>query len=229
MRAPSTAAGLRITTTLDLDDQQAAEAAVAQVLNQPDDPQAALVALDKSGAIRAYVGGRDYNALQVDLARGQQGGGSGRQAGSTFKPFVLAADAESGGTVKQIFPAPARDHAACAVRSVDGVELRQRGVRRRRSRRGHRALHQHRVRPARPASRPGQGCARSPTPPASRPTCPAEPSITLGAGDVSPLELADAYLTFARDGRARRAVRHRQGRDRRRSRLVRGHPRCRRR
>ena len=29
---------------------------------------------------------------------------------------------------------------------------------------------------------------------------PAEPSITLGAGDVSPLELADAYLTFARDG-----------------------------
>ena len=45
--------GLRITTTLDLDDQQAAEAAVAQVLNQPDDPQAALVALDRSGAIRA--------------------------------------------------------------------------------------------------------------------------------------------------------------------------------
>ena len=29
---------------------------------------------------------------------------------------------------------------------------------------------------------------------------PVEPSITLGAGDVSPLELADAYLTFARDG-----------------------------
>ncbi len=100
--------GLQITTTLDLDDQQAADTAVAQVLNQPDDPQAAVVALDKSGAIRAYVGGRDYNTLKVDLARGQQGGGSGRQAGSTFKPFVLAADAEQGKSVKQVFPAPAQ-------------------------------------------------------------------------------------------------------------------------
>ena len=104
--------GLRITTTLDLDDQQAAEAAVAQVLNQPDDPQAALVALDKSGAIRAYVGGRDYNALQVDLARGQQGGGSGRQAGSTFKPFVLAANAEAGRHGEADLPGARADHAA---------------------------------------------------------------------------------------------------------------------
>ena len=66
----------------------AAEDAIALVLNQPDDPQAALVALDKSGAIRAYVGGRDYSTLKVDLARGKEGGGGGRQAGSTFKPFV---------------------------------------------------------------------------------------------------------------------------------------------
>src|SRR5204863_1001605 len=99
--------GLKITTTLDLDDQKAAEDAIAKTLTSPDDPQAALVALDRSGAIRAYVGGRDYNALKVDLARGQQGGGSGRQAGSTFKPFVLAANAEQDKTVKQVFPAPA--------------------------------------------------------------------------------------------------------------------------
>src|SRR3954468_3022864 len=99
--------GLKITTTLDLDDQKAAEDAIAKTLTSPDDPQAALVALDRSGAIRAYVGGRDYNALKVDLARGKAGGGSGRQAGSTFKPFVLAADAEQGGNMTQRFPAPA--------------------------------------------------------------------------------------------------------------------------
>jgi penicillin-binding protein 1A len=52
--------GLRVVTTLDLDAQTAAEAAVADVLTDPAGPQAALVALDEDGAIRAYVGGRDY-------------------------------------------------------------------------------------------------------------------------------------------------------------------------
>ena len=36
-------------------------------------------------------GSRDYETLKVDLARGADGGGSGRQPGSTFKPFVLQA------------------------------------------------------------------------------------------------------------------------------------------
>ena len=38
----------------------------------------------------AMVGGRDWAASQVNLAVGVEGGGSGRQAGSTFKPIVLA-------------------------------------------------------------------------------------------------------------------------------------------
>jgi len=49
-------------------------------------PQVALVALDpRTGAIRAFVGGRDYGESQLDhvLAR--------RQPGSSFKPFVYAA------------------------------------------------------------------------------------------------------------------------------------------
>ena len=48
--------GLRVVTTLDLDAQRAAEAAVAEVITDPAGPQAALVALDEDGAIRAHVG-----------------------------------------------------------------------------------------------------------------------------------------------------------------------------
>ena len=70
--------------------------------------------MDKSGAIRAYVGGRDYDAVKVDLARGQQGGGTGRQAGSTFKPFVLAANAEQGKNVEAGVPRAAADSPADA-------------------------------------------------------------------------------------------------------------------
>jgi penicillin-binding protein 1A len=191
--------GLRITTTLDLDDQNAADFAVAQVLNQTDDPQAALVALDKSGAIRAYVGGRDYNTLKVDLARGQQGGGSGRQAGSTFKPFVLAADAEQGNSAKQVFRAPAHitlptpsgawqvsnfgDESFGSTDLIDGT------------------VHSINTVYAQLVMQVGPDKAVALAHAAGITSdLPAEPSITLGAGDVSPLEMADAYLTFARDG-----------------------------
>ena len=191
--------GLKITTTLDLDDQKAAEDAIAKTLDAPDDPQAALVALDKSGGIRAYVGGRDYNTLKVDLARGKAGGGSGRQAGSTFKPFVLAANAEQGGTVAQRFPAPAHislptdsgpwdvsnygdeafgdlDLTEATVHSVNTVYA-QLVVQ---------------VGPDKAAKLARAAGITTDVPPVD--------AVTLGAAEVSPLDLADAYLTFARDG-----------------------------
>jgi penicillin-binding protein 1A len=84
--------GLQITTTLDRRMQDAAERAVREVLNRPGDPDAALVAIDpKTGAVKAMVGGRDFAREQFNLA--YQGR---RQAGSAFKPFVLAAALEEG-------------------------------------------------------------------------------------------------------------------------------------
>ncbi len=97
--------GLVVHTTLDLADQRAAEAAVATHLDDPEDPQAAVVGVDRFGAVRAWVGGRDFDALQVDLV--SDAGGGGRQPGSTFKPVTLAANLEAGNGAGQRFPAPA--------------------------------------------------------------------------------------------------------------------------
>jgi membrane peptidoglycan carboxypeptidase len=84
--------GLRIRTTLDRDMQDTAEGAVRAHLPAPNDPEAALVAIDpRTGAIRAMVGGRSFARSEFNLAT--QGH---RQAGSAFKPFVLLAALEQG-------------------------------------------------------------------------------------------------------------------------------------
>jgi penicillin-binding protein 1A len=101
--------GLKVTTTLDLDLQGAAEAAVSRWLGNPTGPTAAVVALDNAtGEVRAMVGGRDYSQTPFNLATQGQ-----RQPGSSIKPFILAQALKSGispGSVwpsrKQIFTVP---------------------------------------------------------------------------------------------------------------------------
>ena len=92
--------GRATVTTVDLDLQKLAAAAIKHQLDRLDEiykprgvrPQAALVALDpKTGKVLAMIGGRDYAESQLNRASDAQ-----RQPGSVFKPFVYAAALESG-------------------------------------------------------------------------------------------------------------------------------------
>ncbi len=91
---------VRIYTTIDLDLQQLAEAAIKQQLerlektskNRDAKPQAALVAIEpQTGNVLAMVGGRGYEESQLNRATDAL-----RQPGSVFKPFVYAAALETG-------------------------------------------------------------------------------------------------------------------------------------
>ncbi len=79
--------GLEIQTTLDPDLQAMASEAVDSVVNpEAGDPSAALVSIDPStGAVRAMVGGSDFDQVKFNLATQAH-----RQAGSSFKPFSYA-------------------------------------------------------------------------------------------------------------------------------------------
>jgi penicillin-binding protein 1A len=83
----SAAADLTVRSTLDLNLQNAAENVVARMLKAEGRvkrvEQAALVAMAPDGAILAMVGGRDYNESQFNRAIQAR-----RQPGSLFKVFV---------------------------------------------------------------------------------------------------------------------------------------------
>ena len=88
--------GLKVYTTLDVSAQEAAEAAARKKEEAAGSNfEVALVAIDPdNGYIKALVGGKDYSASQVNMATGT--GGSGRQAGSSFKTFTLVSALEQG-------------------------------------------------------------------------------------------------------------------------------------
>ncbi len=88
--------GMKIVTTLDVNDQAAAEEAAAEKAEEAGSRfEVAMAAMDpNTGHIKAMVGGEDYDESQVNMATGE--GSSGRQCGSTFKAFTLAAAIEEG-------------------------------------------------------------------------------------------------------------------------------------
>jgi penicillin-binding protein 1A len=219
--------GLRVETSLDPDLQAKAEAAVAEALKGTSAPlDMALASVDpRTGQVKAMIGGRDFGRSQVNLALGNcptqtapipgddpicvAGGGTGRQPGSSFKPFTLATAFEQGMTADKTYRGPSsytyphctgngctvhnvesggygtlslRQATAYSVNTVYAQVIQDVGVKK----------------VAELAHRVGITMV---SPDGNQPNGePYGPSLTLGAAEVSPLDMAAAYGVFAARG-----------------------------
>jgi penicillin-binding protein 1A len=191
--------GLRVYTTLDPKLQDEAFHSVYDTLSADGDPSGALVSLDPDGHVVAMVGGKDWSKSQVNLATGIDGGGRGRQAGSSFKPFVLAQAIEQGiAPDKTYYAAPDKigplpgweqevnNYGGADFGTINLVEATVNSVN---------TVYAQLVGQVGPqnvvtlAHKMGITSDLKPV-----------PSITLGTQEVSVLEMADSYLTLFNDG-----------------------------
>jgi penicillin-binding protein 1A len=191
--------GLRVHTTLDPRIQTLAEDAVASVLTDPADPHAAVVVLDpRTGAVRAMVGGRDYDDPDDPVARFNLATQAERQPGSSFKPIVLALALERGVSLDRVFPGGA----CIRFDRVPGWDDEDGVCNYGRTAYGPLTLREATVRSVNTVyaqlgvelgTREMQMMAQALGIDVTEPV----PAMALGAREVTPLELAQAYVPFA--------------------------------
>jgi penicillin-binding protein 1A len=203
--------GLRVRTTLDMKMQAEADQTVKRILDNPKtDPKAALVSIDpRNGAVRAMYGGWNFKTRQFNYATNAI-----RQAGSTMKPFVLAQALNDGLSVNSVYPGPAqlivngedfknygdtnygqmtlRDATRLSVNTIY-VQLMQQVKPDRVAKfaKAH-GLAAELAGPAEPA--------RDPRPLEDPPVLKPVLALSLGSGDVTTLQLASAFGTWANRG-----------------------------
>jgi 1A family penicillin-binding protein len=175
--------------------QEAAERAVSDGLRRLGDPtlQAALVAIDpETGSILALVGGRDFRQSQFNRATRSR-----RQPGSAFKPFLFAAALDNGYSpvsvlsgLASIAPQGPDEWAPrnASGRTPDAVTIREAVIES--NNRAATALQQ------RMGSRPVLRLASD----VGMRDLPDVPSLSLGSGVVTPLELTTAFAAFPNGG-----------------------------
>ena len=186
-----------VRTTFVPELQDMAERAVADGLRRFNQPelQAALVAIDpKTGDMLALVGGRDFRQSQFNRAFRSR-----RQPGSAFKPFLFAAALEHGFSpvsvldgLSTIQPQGPDEWAPrnASGETPDALTLRAALIES--NNRAATSLQQ------RVGSRPVLRLASS----AGMHDLPDVPSLSLGTGEVTPLDLTAAFSMFPNGGLA---------------------------
>ncbi|MGY6661201.1 MAG: transglycosylase domain-containing protein [Glycocaulis sp.] len=95
LHAPSWEGDVVVRTTLDVDAQRAADSALTRGLADPDIARGAangaIITLDGAGGVAAMSGGTDYARSPFNRATSAR-----RQPGSAFKPFIYASAFEAG-------------------------------------------------------------------------------------------------------------------------------------
>ncbi|MCU1462882.1 MAG: family penicillin-binding protein [Acidimicrobiales bacterium] len=194
------AGGLRVHTTVDLRLQWIAQQVIADGVPAGHGLSAALATVDPAtGAVRALVGGMNFDASPFDIAAD-----GGRQPGSSFKPFTLVAALEAGhrpdepidGSVPCVIPNPGGTPDPW---TPDNFEGERAGVMTITDATAHSvncayarlALTVGPAHVADVAHRMGITA-----------TLPTVPSLTLGTASVPPLQMAGAYATLAANGTA---------------------------
>jgi penicillin-binding protein 1A len=222
--------GLKVETALDPRLQTQAEDAVKRALSGTSPPlEMALATVEPgTGYVRALVGGRDFTKSQVNLALGNcpddyvapsegpvciSGGGTGRQPGSSFKPFTLARAFEEGIGPSRVYSGPSTytypnctqttTNGGCTVRNVETggfgpITLREATAESVNTVFAQLILDVGVKDTAEMAHRLGVTMVSAD---GKQPNGEGYgPSLTLGVAEVSPLDMAAAYSVFANRG-----------------------------
>ncbi|MGP3924664.1 transglycosylase domain-containing protein [Streptomyces sp. 8N616] len=212
--------GLTIRTTLDPQAQESVQDSISDHVDQDDKVATAVTLVEPgSGKIRGMGQSRPYgfgdNETQINLSVEKRMGGSnyGFQVGSTFKPFTAAAALEQGTPTSKAYPSPYKMPYPSPVQTCDGTWTNTEGATVQNEKRDEVGPYSLKEATAKsintyfvamisdigvcPVTDLAQNMGVLM---GNGGKLPQGPAVTLGAATIAPLNMANAYATFANRG-----------------------------